>query len=123
MKATILYVEDIMANYLFVQHLLKQVDINVEHASNGSEAVRMFLMNPNAYKLILMDLQMPELNGYEATSRIRETDEGKIIQILGFSDQEEKVALKKCLECGMNGFISKTSSPDEWIPTILNLIQ
>jgi CheY-like chemotaxis protein len=123
MKGTILYAEDIMANFLLVRHVLEQADIHVEHASNGMDAVRMFLSHPNVYKLILMDLQMPELNGYEATRKIRETAEGKTIRILGFSDQEEKMALQNCLECGMNGFISKTSSPDEWAQTILNLIQ
>ena len=83
--------------------------MNIDFAENGAIAVRMFIEDPAKYDLILMDLQMPEMDGYDATRRIREFDtpEAKSIPIIALTANVFKEDVELCLEAGMNGHLGK----------------
>ena len=77
---------------------------------------------PGDYDLVLMDVQMPVMNGYEATERIRSLDDPSLagIIILAMTANAFDEDRKKALECGMNGFLSKPIVIEELISTLQN---
>jgi CheY-like chemotaxis protein len=111
----ILLVEDVEINREIVLTLLEPVHLQIDCAENGKEAVRMFSETPEKYDLILMDVQMPEMDGYEATRRIREFDNpgAKTIPILAMTANVFREDIEKCFESGMSGHIGKPLDMDE----------
>jgi signal transduction histidine kinase/CheY-like chemotaxis protein len=105
----ILMAEDVDINREIVQALLEPSEIAIDCAINGVEAVQMFSENPEKYDLIFMDLQMPEMDGFEATRKIRELEEGrqKKIPIIAMTANVFKEDIEKCLQVGMNAHIGK----------------
>ena len=102
-RPTILIVDDDPANLLIIQALLERLGASVLKASNGNEAINEF---PRALiDLVLMDCQMPVMDGYEATKIIRKHNPQVPILAIGASLTLEDQS--KCLKVGMNGFISK----------------
>lgn len=101
-KKTILVAEDNPSNYKLLEVILAK-RFNLVHAWNGREAVELFKeCNP---QLILMDIQMPEMNGYEATEQIRQLSSTVPILALtayAYASDEEKI-----LQSGMNSYMSK----------------
>ncbi len=95
---------------LFEPTLLK-----IECAENGVEAIRKFSETPHAYDLIFMDIQMPEMDGYEATQRIRALDipEAQTIPIIAMTANVFREDVEKCLEAGMNDHVGKPLNFDE----------
>lgn len=111
-KARILLAEDNEINQLYVKTLIEprfQLDI----ASNGLEILD--LLMKNEYDIILMDLHMPEMDGYETTETIRDlTDESKKnIPIVALTAAAIKGEKEKCLAVGMNDYISKPFEPED----------
>ena len=105
----ILLVEDNLINIKIADQILKKWDIDVSIAKNGREAVNMFA--PNKFHLILMDLHMPEMDGYEATVEIRKIDKNiPIIALTAAALVEDK---QRVFEAGMNDFISKPFKPND----------
>jgi CheY-like chemotaxis protein/two-component sensor histidine kinase len=105
----ILLVEDNLINIKIADQILKKWDIEVFVAKNGREAVNMF--SPGKYSLILMDLHMPEMDGYEATVEIRKLDKNiPIIALTAAALVEDK---QKVFAAGMNDFISKPFKPND----------
>ncbi|MCL2426358.1 MAG: ATP-binding protein [Oscillospiraceae bacterium] len=117
---TILLVEDIDINREIVTTLLEPTNLNIECAENGIEAVKLFLSNPGKYDLIFMDIQMPEMDGFEATKRIRASgaDGAGDVPIIAMTANAFKEDIDKCMESGMNGHIGKPVSLDEVINTL-----
>lgn len=119
----VLLAEDNEINQDVALLMLNRVGIEVDVVSNGQEAVERFLETPNRYTLILMDLQMPIMSGYEATREIRkQNSEIPIIALTAAAMIEDR---EKVLEVGMNDHLSKPIDTTElyrviskWIPTI-----
>ncbi|MDL2235162.1 response regulator [Christensenellaceae bacterium OttesenSCG-928-L17] len=106
---TILLVEDVEINQEIVLALLEPMGIVIECADNGVEALAKFQRAPAAYDLILMDVQMPEMDGYEATRNIRALDipNAKEIPIIAMTANVFREDVEKCLESGMNDHLGK----------------
>lgn len=102
-KELILIVEDEEINYQVLCSILTSINLTFDRARNGKEAVDMFLKNN--YRLILMDVQLPEMNGWEATMKIRENDSD--IPIVVVTAYASDPARKKSLEAGCNDYITK----------------
>jgi len=113
----ILLAEDVEINCEIVKTLLEPTHLTIDCAVNGTEAVRMFKNNPNAYGLIFMDVQMPEMDGLEATRRIRELDidRAQKIPIIAMTANVFKTDVERCLEAGMDGHVGKPLDIDEVI--------
>lgn len=114
----ILLAEDDPINLKLMSRLLTKNGFEFLTANNGESVVELAKNNPQI-DVILMDIQMPLLNGYEATEKIREwenennvTKRFKIIALTAHSFEEEK---RKCLACGMNDFITKPINMPELI--------
>jgi len=105
----VLLAEDVEINREIVQTILEPAEIEIDCAVTGTEAVRMFRDNPDRYDIIFMDLQMPEMNGLEATKRIRNLDTPKArdIPIIAMTANVFKEDIEVCLESGMNAHIGK----------------
>lgn len=106
----ILMAEDNKLNAEIAVALLEHIGAKVDHAWNGREAVEMYAASPaGTYGLVLMDIQMPEMDGLEATRRIRRSDhpEAKSVPILALSANAFRTDREKALQSGMNGYLSK----------------
>lgn len=102
----ILVAEDNPVNQQLIQVVLRKAGHSVEVAANGSEAVDLARSFP--YDLILMDVQMPELDGYEATRAIRAMDgERRRVPIVALTANAMAEDQRKCIQAGMDGHLSK----------------
>ncbi|MDL2229752.1 response regulator [Treponema sp. OttesenSCG-928-L16] len=116
----ILLAEDIEINREIIITLLEEKDAKVHCAENGEKVLSMFRENAAAYDLILMDIQMPLMDGYEATREIRRLDipEARTIPIIAMTANAFAEDVQKCLDAGMNGHIPKPIDVDELYRTI-----
>ena len=116
----ILLAEDVEINREIVKALLEPTNVSLDCAVNGVEAVAMFTENPDKYDLILMDVQMPEMNGLDATRRIRETDSprGKTVPIVAMTANVFREDVEKCFEAGMNGHVGKPLKFNDVLATL-----
>jgi CheY-like chemotaxis protein/two-component sensor histidine kinase len=105
----VILAEDIEVNREIVMAFLEPTNLTIDCAENGNEAVRLFRASPDAYDLILMDVQMPEMDGYEATRRIRALDapKAKRIPIIAMTANVFREDIDKCLAAGMNDHLGK----------------
>ncbi len=112
---TILVTEDILTNFIFLQRVISNLHAKVLHAQNGRQAVEL-AKSAEHIDLVLMDLQMPEMNGIEAFKEIRHYNpEIKIIMQTAYANKDEKEVYK---DMGFNGFITKPIK----IETLVSLI-
>ncbi|WP_425459025.1 response regulator [Blautia obeum] len=117
----ILLVEDNELNREIAVEILNEYGFLVDTAKNGAEAVeKVKNSEPGNYDLVLMDVQMPVMNGYEATKQIRALDNPALagITILAMTANAFDEDRKKALECGMDGFLSKPIVIEELISTL-----
>jgi PAS domain S-box-containing protein len=111
-----LLVEDVVVNQLVARSLLTQAGLQVDTANNGKEAVDM--VSSQLYDLILMDIQMPEMDGYKATELIRRMSQYKNTPIIAMTANVMKDDMERCLLAGMNGHIAKPLDTDHVISDI-----
>ncbi|MDR1869434.1 MAG: response regulator [Treponema sp.] len=112
----ILLAEDVDINREIVISLLEPAEIEIDCAVNGAEAVNMYKASPEKYDLILMDMQMPEIDGLEATRLIRKFESANVsrpIPIIAMTANVFKEDVQKCVEAGMNDHIGKPLDFDE----------
>lgn len=105
----LLLAEDVEINREIVLSLLESTGIEIDCAENGAEALKLFGAAPERYNLILMDLQMPKMDGFEATRQIRALDapRAKTIPIIAMTANVFKEDIEKCLAAGMNDHVGK----------------
>jgi len=113
----VLIVDDNLINQNLMQHLLSQWNIEFNTASNGLEAVE-YLRN-KACDLVLMDIQMPQMDGYTATQKIREELNLKV-PIIAMTAHALAGERERCMSRGMNEYISKPVSEEELFRLISN---
>ncbi len=106
---TILLVDDIDVNLEILLALLESTNVAMDTAHSGREAVDAFTANPERYDAILMDLQMPETDGLQATRMIRALDvpRAATVPIIAMTANVFKEDIEKCMEAGMNGHLGK----------------
>lgn len=115
----ILIIDDSEEARMVIEHYLKQAGYEFESKESGQKALLEFDKAPNfKYWLILMDLQMPGLNGYETTKELRKRGfNGKIIALSG---NEDPLEIQKSLDAGCNVFIQKPISKQALLEAIQN---
>ncbi|WP_428897690.1 PAS domain S-box-containing protein [Parelusimicrobium proximum] len=106
---SVLIVEDMDINREVIASILQEAQVKVSHAEDGVQAVEMFKKDPFAYDMILMDVQMPKMDGYTATKVIRESGikRGRDIPIIALTANAFKEDVDAALAAGMNGHLSK----------------
>ncbi|MFK5984704.1 MAG: ATP-binding protein [Pseudomonadota bacterium] len=109
----VLVVEDQFINQQVVEVILNQAGIEVSIASNGIEAIKILESKKHYFDIILMDLQMPEMSGYEATEYIRKKIQLIDIPIIIMTANILAGNKPKLEECGMNDYIPKPFVPDQ----------
>ncbi len=120
----ILLVEDNEINRQVAVELLTIAGMSVEVAENGIRAIQK-LFNPNRtveYDLVLMDLQMPEMDGYETTKKIRQEAKFSNLPIVALTAHALVAELVKCLQGGMNDYITKPIDPGHFYRTLVKWI-
>ena len=114
----ILLVEDNELNYEIAKTVLEEAGFRVDGASNGKEAVDK--ASDNTYDVILMDIQMPIMDGYEATKELRKL--GNRTPIIAMTANAFSEDRKKAKEVGMDGYIAKPIDVNKLVSTIVNIL-
>ena len=110
LSGRVLLAEDNEINRGIARRILEALGLEVTHAENGARAVALFSASaPGEYRAILMDIQMPILNGYDATKAIRETDrpDAKTIPIIAMTADAFSAAMEHSRAVGMTGYVTK----------------
>jgi PAS domain S-box-containing protein len=109
----VLVAEDNFVNQKVIRRTLEKWGVEVQIANNGREALEWLSREP--FHLVLMDCQMPEMDGYEATRRIRayEQPRGLHMPVIALTANALEGDREKCLECGMDDYLTKPVNPDQ----------
>lgn len=121
----ILITEDNPVNVRIAMHTLKPIASKIDVASNGEEAIHLFA--ENEYDVVLMDVQMPKMDGYEATRQIKALEEkrnpAKKTPIIAMTAHATKDEMQMCLDSGMVAFLSKPFKTFDACELIQSLIE
>ncbi|CAG4999532.1 Sensor histidine kinase RcsC [Dyadobacter sp. CECT 9275] len=117
-EARILVVDDNAINLLLATNLLKKVGLQYDKAENGAEAVEKF--RERGYEMILMDLKMPVMNGFEATRLIRE--QGSLVPIIALTASAFTDEREKALSNGFTGYLVKPFLPKDFYDLIFTFL-
>src|SRR5690606_36624312 len=119
----VLLVEDNLVNQQVARGILKKKNVQVQVANNGRGAVELFAREGHRFDMILMDLEMPEMNGYEATSASRQGQVNPLVPIVAITAQAMSGDRERCLAAGMDGYLSKPIKPDMLYRTLLDMVR
>ena len=118
-KVRILVAEDNIVNQQVALHILEKFGFRADAVANGYETLKALEMVP--YDLVLMDVQMPEMDGFEATSQIRRGQSAvgnRDMPIIAMTAHAMKGDRQRCLEAGMNDYIAKPIEPQKLLEKI-----
>ncbi|RIJ48645.1 response regulator [Maribellus luteus] len=120
----ILLVEDNVLNQKIVSFNLKKYNFTVTAVTNGQDAIE--AVKSNNYRLILMDLMLPGMNGYEITGEIRkyETEKGveNQVPIIAITANTLDNDREKCFEAGMNEYLSKPFTAEQLLEKVMHFL-
>lgn len=119
--ARVLLAEDNAINQQVAQEILERAGLVVSLANNGQEAVAM--VKTGVYDVVLMDIQMPEMGGFEATREIRKNGHGKELPIIAMTAHAMAGDREKSLEAGMNDHVTKPIDPVQLFATLRKWIK
>ncbi len=119
----VLLAEDNRVNQQVAQGILRKRGVEVTLAATGREALELFYRNVDLFDAILMDLEMPEMTGYEATRQIRSGEQRPDIPIVALTAQALRGDRERCLAEGMNDYISKPIKPPLLYKTLADVVQ
>ena len=120
----VLLVEDNEMNREIATEILEEVGLVIDTAEDGAIAVRKVMENgPSYYDFILMDIQMPVMDGYEATAKIRELPGGSEVPIIALSANAFKEDVERSLAAGMNAHVAKPIDVKTLFETIQGLLK
>ncbi|MCX5883485.1 MAG: response regulator, partial [Deltaproteobacteria bacterium] len=118
-NARILLAEDNITNQQVALGILKKLGLRADAVANGSEAIKALKTIP--YDLVLMDVQMPEMDGFEATRQIRNFESAnpnRQIPIIAMTAHAMQGDRERCMDAGMNGYVTKPVSPQTLAETL-----
>ena len=120
-QVNILLVEDIDINREIFVTLLEDTGVQVDEVEDGLEAIEKFQSNPDLYDLIVMDVQMPRMDGFQATKAIRSMthERARSIPIIALTANVFKTDLEQCLKCGMDDLLPKPIDRDLLVETLV----
>jgi two-component system, sensor histidine kinase and response regulator len=118
--AVVLLVEDNEFNQQIASELLTDAGFVVHVASNGQESLAMIAQHP--YDVVLMDMQMPVMDGITATTEIRKMEAMADIPIIAMTANVMQADIKKCIDAGMNDHVAKPVDPDELFSKLVRWI-
>ncbi len=119
-RLRVLLVEDNLINQRVATALLERQGFAVRVAANGAQAVDEWSLNPEGFDVVLMDVQMPIMDGFQATAaiRARERDTGRHVPIIAVTAHTRSASRDRCLAAGMDGYIEKPIQAGELYQTI-----
>ena len=117
----ILVAEDQLINRKVISQFLEREGWDVELVENGKQAVETLMKHPRRFSLVLMDVQMPVMDGFEATQKIRQAEAGTNmhVPIVAMTAHAMKGDKEKCLEAGMDSYLAKPVNPNELYAMVL----
>ncbi|QWD17243.1 response regulator [Polynucleobacter paneuropaeus] len=118
--AQVLIVEDNLINQVVIKQFLMRAGARIDVANNGQDALE--LLKTKQYDAVLMDIQMPVLDGLQACKQIREQAHLKSLPIIGLSAGVFADEIQQCFDYGMSDFISKPIDPNRLYQTVVNCI-
>ena len=121
--SNILLVEDNEINQLVATELLAEGNVKVEVANHGKEALDMILARPTHWDVVLMDMQMPVMDGVTATIEVRKTISAEQLPIVAMTANAMAQDKEKCMAAGMQDFVTKPIDPDVLWETLLRVIR
>jgi PAS domain S-box-containing protein len=121
--SNILLVEDNEINQLVATELLAEGNVKVEVANNGKEALDMILARPTHWDAVLMDMQMPVMDGVTATIEVRKTISAGQLPIVAMTANAMVQDKEKCMAAGMQDFVTKPIDPEVLWETLLRVIR
>lgn len=114
----VLIVEDDEVSFILLNEILSSYNINPTRAINGKDAIHLFKLNKYAYDLVLMDIRMPKLNGYEATRKIKEMNPN--VPVLAVTAYTHTKGIVDCFSAGCDEYIAKPFNISKLLSVISN---
>jgi len=116
----VLVVEDTESNYQLIEQVLTQTGISIERASDGAAALDKYFEEGSSFDLIIMDIKLPGLDGYETIRKIRERD--KTVPIISYTAYARDGDREKSMEAGCNAYFAKPTSSISLLIAISGLL-